>query len=125
MSIGRDILILMLSQAVFFTILFFLLKVKFKSGTGFTALCAVVSFPMTFILAYFLGGFDKNICYSNSISLLASSSKMVIESDDPKVKDSYLSAINNLPTRGYETECKEMMDFNLNLNTGIKGKALN
>ena len=64
------------------------------------------------ILGYYggstFGMFGSNMCYSNVINKLSKISLYVSASRDPYIKNEYRVFVDNLPTRGYETECFEV-----------------
>ncbi len=52
--------------------------------------------------------FDANLCYSSALDNLASASRKVLSSGDPKLKLEFEGFVNHLPLAGYETDCSKV-----------------
>ena len=80
----KELIPLFVSQALFCGILLFLFRKKIKVGTYFVAIIVSSLVPFVFGVGVFLGSFNSNICYSESLASLSSLVKVSIESKDPK-----------------------------------------
>lgn len=64
------------------------------------------------VLGYYggstFGMFGSNMCYSNVLNKISKISVYVSESTNTYLKNEYRIFVDNLPTRGYETECYEI-----------------
>ncbi len=53
--------------------------------------------------------FSYNLCYSEAIGNISAQAEIVIGSNDPVVREEFEKMLKNLPLRGYETNCDEIL----------------
>ena len=99
---------MLLSQAVFFTVLLALFRKKLNSGTAVISVITALATPYLFLVAMFLGSFGTNLCYSSAISNLSKVSELAINSDEEETRRIYIESIKTIPLFGYESQCTEI-----------------
>ncbi len=116
----KELIPLFVSQALFCGILLFLLRKKIKAGTYWITIIIASLAPFVFVVGYFLGSFNSNICYSESIASLSSLIKLSVDSKDPKKMELLLLGLNKLPLYGYESECSQVYNSIIELENNLK-----
>ena len=116
----KELIPLFVLQVLFCGILLFLLRKRIRAGTYWVAIIVASLTPFVFVVGYFLGSFNSNICYSESIASLSSLVKLSVESKDPKKMELLLIGLNKLPLYGYESECLQVYNSFIELENNLK-----
>ncbi|MEK1941071.1 MAG: hypothetical protein AAAB16_11950 [Pseudomonas sp.] len=62
-----------------------------------------------FYAGIFSTSFSLNMCYSDVLTKLGARTESVAKAESPQALKDWAAFINNLPLRGYETDCAELL----------------
>lgn len=112
----RQIIIILFFQILILLVLFFFQR----KGVNFFSVFCFLLMPFPFFIGAYFNSFNENICYSNVIYNLNSSSKIAILSTKREVQDEYIKRLEDMPIHGYESQCHSLEEFAAGLHSFLK-----